>query len=57
MAHDLKKGLMFNKYKADSKLVVSDVSIRTSNSNKTQGSMASIMKMTMELASNESIDS
>lgn len=48
---------MFNKYKAGSKLVVSDVSIRTSNSNKTENSNLSIMKMTLELASNESINS
>lgn len=45
------------KYKADSKLMVSDVSIKTSNSNMTESSQASILKMAMELASNESIDS
>ena len=41
----------------DSKFVVSDVSIRSSDSNQASSSLGSLMKMTLELASNETINS
>ena len=47
---------MLKKYRNDSKLVVSNVSIRTSNSKNNESSVASI-KMTLEFGTNESNNS